>query len=876
MNKKQWISTVMAAALLSGPILPAKGSAAASFNDIDGSYAKNAIMELANQGIVTGVEDHKFYPALTITRQDFAIILAKTLQLDVSNPPATPTFKDVPPSSYAYSYVEAAVKAGLIQGTGNNLFGTGQNLSRQDMAVMFVRALGANPNPNGKAGALKFADSNQIADYAKESIAAAVEYGLITGEDYNVFNPDAKADRQAVALVASKLLKLKTSGNAQKPDSEKPDSGEKPDSKPDAPKDNGAVTDPTPVVGGSSSSGSTRRSSSYRDLMAPAVDGTKFEAVDNYNGTEDQIHGLAGAVGEQGALVQAYPWTDSNGNNTVEPEELGTAIPLGTSEADGSVSAVNIGDLRAGTYRFVITAKDSWNNESLKDAAHAVTVTLTKNEAPDTTAPAVNASKFEVIDNYNGTEDQIRGLAGAVGEQGTLVQAYLWTDLNENGVVDAGELGTAIPLGTSEADGSVNAANIGNLRAGTYRFVITTKDTSGNESAKDAAHAVTVTLTKNEVPDTTAPVVDASKFEAIDNYNGTEDQLRGLAGAVGEQGALVQAYPWTDANENDAVDAGELGTAIGLGSSKADGSVNAANIGDLRAGIYRFVITAKDSSSNESLKDAAHAIRVTLTKNEVPDTTAPVVDASKFEAIDNYTGTEDQLHGLAGAIGEQDALVQAYPWTDLNENDAVDAGELGTAIGLGISEADGSVAAANIGNLQPGTYRFVITAKDASNNESAKDASHAVTVELVKGMLTTPTVTYATYGFEVNGAFSHTQQLTTGSRPFFIRFDYFSGETFRNAEVQVTMEGLTFTTDDYYNISGWVNPTNDQISNDGHTLTFKGSTSAISDIAFELHNKVMPAPGTYQIRFKADADGSGTAKSYSEEQIITLVIIPPA
>ncbi|WP_179136091.1 S-layer homology domain-containing protein [Paenibacillus sp. 32352] len=872
MNKKQWISAVMAAALLSGPILPAKGSAAASFSDIDGSYAKNAIMELANQGIVTGVEDHKFYPALTITRQDFAIILAKALQLDVSNPPATPTFKDVPPSSYAYSYVEAAVKAGLIQGTGNNLFGTGQNLSRQDMAVMFVRALGANPN--GKAGALKFADSNQIADYAKESIAAAVEYGLITGEDNNVFNPDAKADRQAVALVASKLLKLKTSGNAQKPDSEKPETGEKPDSKPDTPKDNGTVTDPTPVVGGSSSSGSTRRSSSYRDLMPPTLDGTKFEAVDNYNGTEDQIHGLAGAVGEQGALVQAYPWTDANGNNTVEPEELGTAIPLGTSEADGSVSAVNIGDLRAGTYRFVITAKDSWNNESLKDAAHAVTVTLTKNEVPDTTAPAVNASKFEIIDNYNGTEDQIRGLAGAVGEQGTLVQAYPWTDLNENAVVDAGELGTPIPLGTSEADGSLNAANIGDLRAGTYRFVITTKDTSGNESAKDAAHAVTVTLTKNEVPDTTAPVIDASKFEAIDNYNGTEDQIRGLAGAVGEQGALVQAYPWTDANENDAVDAGELGTAIGLGSSKADGSVNAANIGDLYAGTYRFVITAKDTSSNESLKDAAHAIRVTLTKNEVPDTTAPDVDASKFEAIDNYTGTEDQLHGLAGAIGEQDALVQAYPWTDLNENDAVDAGELGTAIELGISEADGSVAAANIGNLQPGTYRFVITAKDASNNESVKDASHAVTVELVKGMLTTPTVTSTIYGFD--GGISRTKQLVTGSTQSRVRFDFFSGESYRNGEIQVTMDALTFTTDDYYNISGWVHPTNDQISNNGHTLTFTGSNSGISDIAFELHDKVMPAPGTYQIRFKADADGPGTAKSYSEEQIITLVIIPPA
>ncbi|OME36589.1 hypothetical protein BSK46_17650, partial [Paenibacillus odorifer] len=422
MNKKQWISSILAAAVLSSPIImPTKGSAAASFIDIDGSYAKKAIVELFDQGIVTGVGESKFYPTSNITRQDFAIILAKTLKLDVSNPPALPTFLDVPTSNYAYSYVEAAVKAGLIKGTGSNLFGTGQNLSRQDMVVMFVRALGVNPT--GKAGTLQFADSSQIADYSKDFIAAAVEYGLITGYN-NFFNPDTKVDRQAVALVASKFLKFKENGNT-----------EQPASTPTAQPSKEPVTVPTPVVGGSSSSQSEHSSNS--DTNAPVVESTKFEAIDNYNGTQDQLRGLAGAIGEQGAAVQAYLWTDANENGEVDADELGTAIALGTSEADGSVSAANIGDLNAGTYTFVITAKDSSNNESAKKAAHAVTVTLSKNEVPDTSAPVVDAAKFEAIDNYNGTQDQLRGLAGAIGEQGAAVQAYLWTDANENGEVDA-------------------------------------------------------------------------------------------------------------------------------------------------------------------------------------------------------------------------------------------------------------------------------------------------------------------------------------------------------------------------------------------------------------------------------------------------------
>ncbi|WP_207953121.1 S-layer homology domain-containing protein [Paenibacillus agricola] len=110
----------------------------------------------------------------------------------------------------------------------------------------------------------------------------------------------------------------------------------------------------------------------------------------------------------------------------------------------------------------------------------------------------VDASKFAVVDNYTGTQDKLQSVVNAVGAN-LPVTAYLWTDSNTNSSVDAGELGPAISLGTSAADGSVAAANIGDLTAGTYKFVITATD-NGIESTKDAAHAVTVTLTKGALP----------------------------------------------------------------------------------------------------------------------------------------------------------------------------------------------------------------------------------------------------------------------------------------------------------------------------------------------------------------------------------------
>ncbi|MBQ4900538.1 S-layer homology domain-containing protein [Paenibacillus sp. Marseille-P2973] len=202
-NQKLVIKVMTTAALLSALALPV--SAATTLSDIDGSYAKNAIQELVEKGIINGKGDGKFDPTGKIERQDFAIILAKALNLDTQSVPPTATFSDVPEPHYAFAYIEAAVKAGLINGVGDGKFGTGANLSRQDMAVLFVRALGVDAT--GKGAELKFSDASKIADYAKDAVAAAVELGLISGNTNGTFNPSGNAERQAVAQVAAKFLK---------------------------------------------------------------------------------------------------------------------------------------------------------------------------------------------------------------------------------------------------------------------------------------------------------------------------------------------------------------------------------------------------------------------------------------------------------------------------------------------------------------------------------------------------------------------------------------------------------------------------------------------------------------------------------------------
>ena len=83
---------------------------------------------------------------------------------------ATADFADVTDGDWFHPYVASGVKQGIINGEGNGLFGTGQPISRQDMAVILYRAAAA-AGKNMTAGEISgFTDSEAIASYAVEDV----------------------------------------------------------------------------------------------------------------------------------------------------------------------------------------------------------------------------------------------------------------------------------------------------------------------------------------------------------------------------------------------------------------------------------------------------------------------------------------------------------------------------------------------------------------------------------------------------------------------------------------------------------------------------------------------------------------------------------
>lgn len=70
-----------------------------------------------------------------------------TWRRQVSPPPGTPTFGDVPPSDAAFAFVEAMVASGITAGCGSGNYCPDGPVTRRQMAVFFAKALGLHwPN----------------------------------------------------------------------------------------------------------------------------------------------------------------------------------------------------------------------------------------------------------------------------------------------------------------------------------------------------------------------------------------------------------------------------------------------------------------------------------------------------------------------------------------------------------------------------------------------------------------------------------------------------------------------------------------------------------------------------------------------------------
>ncbi|MBM7565626.1 esterase-like activity of phytase family protein [Paenibacillus sacheonensis] len=180
-----------------------------SFADTASYWGKDDIALLADKLVIDGTSDGKFEPNRNVSRAEFAAMAVRALGLAAS--PSATDFSDVADAAWYAKEVGAAVNAGIITGYNDGTFRPNAQISREEIAVILVRALNyANVHlavPANDQGAIigAFKDAAKVG-WSKPEIAAAVQAGLMKGYADGTVLPQGKATRGEAAAMIKRML----------------------------------------------------------------------------------------------------------------------------------------------------------------------------------------------------------------------------------------------------------------------------------------------------------------------------------------------------------------------------------------------------------------------------------------------------------------------------------------------------------------------------------------------------------------------------------------------------------------------------------------------------------------------------------------------
>lgn len=180
----------------------APAARAAGFADVPaGSWAAEDIYRCVELGVLQGQTADRFGMGRPMTRAAFVTAMCRLFGWELVTP-STPTYRDVQdPDVWYYAAVETAYAHGAITDQ-TDTFRPGDPITREELAVMLVRALGYGTIAGlAQDLPMPFQDVDTGAGY----LAMAYELGIVNGISKTTFSPEKTATREQAAVMLMRV-----------------------------------------------------------------------------------------------------------------------------------------------------------------------------------------------------------------------------------------------------------------------------------------------------------------------------------------------------------------------------------------------------------------------------------------------------------------------------------------------------------------------------------------------------------------------------------------------------------------------------------------------------------------------------------------------
>ncbi len=215
--KKKLLSLVLTLSLVAAPTsafadtinvnngIINNGTMIVQFNDIKSdNWAYQAVTSMSERKVINGYEDGSFRPSNSISREEFAKMIAATFSLDQSVT-QTVYFSDVPASRWSFPYITAAKDylTGYFPPKGKAFFDPSADATREDVATALVKIMELDTATYSS----HFKDEAKISPQLKKYVNVAAENNLITGYEDGTFKPLNSISRAEAAALLYRAIK---------------------------------------------------------------------------------------------------------------------------------------------------------------------------------------------------------------------------------------------------------------------------------------------------------------------------------------------------------------------------------------------------------------------------------------------------------------------------------------------------------------------------------------------------------------------------------------------------------------------------------------------------------------------------------------------